>query len=114
MLLPAIDWCCICCLSISETTQAPARTLPPKAALNLNVGEARTVRMNLFSCRMTRPFSPGSGIDEKDHSPDSNYLMPRQMQAQDTGTKPFALKRILPRGEPMVHHVDVKSDRHYR
>ena len=83
-----------------------------KHALNLNVGEPRTVRMIYFLTN-DRPFRQEVVDSMKVTIRQIQTFYAEQMQAHGHGNKTFRFETDA-RGEPMVHHMDGQHpDSHY-
>ena len=83
-----------------------------KHALNLNVGEPRTVRM-IYFLPNDRPFRQGVVDSMKIAIRQIQTFYAEQMQAHGYGNKTFRFETDA-RGEPMVHRVDGQyPDSHY-
>jgi len=83
-----------------------------KQALNLNVGEPRTVRM-IYFLPNDRPFRQEVVQKMKDAIRQIQTFFAEQMQARGYGNKTFRFETDA-QGEPMVHRVDGQHpDSHY-
>ena len=83
-----------------------------KHALNLNVGEPRTVRM-IYFLPNDRPFRQEVVDSMKVTIRQIQTFYAEQMQAHGYGNKPFRFETDA-RGEPLVHRVDGQHpDSHY-
>ncbi len=83
-----------------------------KHALNLNVGEPRTVRM-IYFLPNDRPFRQEVVDSMKVAIRQIQTFYAEQMQAHDKGTKTFHFE-IDTQGDPMIHRVDGQyPDSHY-
>ena len=89
-----------------------SRSAATKQALNLNVGEPRTVRM-IYFLPNDRPFRQGIVDSLKVAIRLTQTLYADQMQAHGYGRKTFRFETDA-QGEPLVHRVDGQyPDSHY-
>ena len=99
-------------LDLGDTQARDSIYAATKHALNLNVGEPRTVRM-IYFLPNDRPFRQEVVDSMKVTIRQIQTFYAEQMQAHGHGNKTFRFETDA-RGEPMVHHVDGQHpDSHY-
>ena len=100
------------CLPFESDDRHRHQYVARKQALNLNVGEPRTVRL-IYFLPNDRSFNAEVVQNMKDEIRNIQTFYAEQMQAHGYGNKTFRFETDA-QGEPMVHRVDGQhSDSHY-
>ena len=92
------------CLPFESEDKRDSQYVARKQALNLNVGEPRTVRL-IYFLPNDRSFNEEVVQNMKDEIRNIQTFYAEQMQAHEYGNKTFRFETDA-QGEPMVHRVD--------
>ena len=92
------------CLPFESDERDSHQYVARKQALNLNVGEPRTVRL-IYFLPNDRPFNAEVVQNMKDEIRNIQTFYAEQMQAHGYGNKTFRFETDA-QGEPLVHRVD--------
>ena len=100
------------CLPLNLEDKRDSQYVARKQALNLNVGEPRTVRL-IYFLPNDRSFNAEVVQNMKDEIRNIQTFYAEQMQAHGYGNKTFRFETDA-QGEPLVHRVDGQHpDSHY-